>query len=207
VTLAPRIYLASRSPRRRELLAQIGVDFELVSASVDESVRPGENPADFVNRLALAKAAAGIAALDGQPAWPVLAADTDVVVDGEILGKPASQEECLEMLAKLSDRAHEVYSGVAVSDGQRALFALSISRVHMRAITPGEAQAYWLTGEPADKAGAYGIQGHGAMFIRHLEGSYSGVMGLPLFETAALLQNFGIDCLAAAAADEERTHS
>lgn len=201
---APSIYLASRSPRRRELLAQIGVGFELVAAAVDESVRAGERPADFVTRLALAKAAAGVSALDGRPARPVLAADTDVVVDGRILGKPASREECLDILDLLSGRVHEVYSAVAVSDGQRSESALSISRVHMRVITPAEAEAYWATGEPADKAGAYGIQGHGAVFVRHLEGSYSGVMGLPLFETAALLQNFNIDCLAAVAGNERR---
>ncbi len=201
---AVQIYLASRSPRRQELLAQIGVAFELVAAEVDETWEDGESPAAYVKRLALAKAAAGVAALDGRPAHPVLAADTDVVVDGRVLGKPAGLAECASMLAALSGRVHEVFSAVAVSDGARSVSAVNISRVHMRKIEVAEIEAYWATGEPADKAGAYAIQGRGAMFVRHLEGSYSGVMGLPLFETAALLGEFGLECLPASRLERKR---
>lgn len=189
---AAYIYLASRSPRRQQLLAQIGVQFELIATEVDETWVDDESAADFVTRLALAKAAAGVAALAGRPLRPVLAADTDVAVDGHILGKPGGPDECLQMLTLLSGRAHDVYSAVALSDGMRSLSMVSVSRVHMRKIDTREIEAYWATGEPADKAGAYGIQGRGAMFVHHLEGSYSGVMGLPLFETAQLLREFGV---------------
>ena len=189
----PQLCLASLSPRRRELLRQIGVTFSTVSVQVDETPLPGEKPEAFVLRLAQEKALAG-RKLPEAAGRPVLAADTAVVVDGRILGKPADRSEALTMLALLSGREHEVYTGVAlVNRGVHT--GLNVSRVRFRALSPSEAAAYWDTGEPADKAGAYGIQGLGAVFVAELLGSYSGVMGLPLFETAQLLRACGIDFL------------
>lgn len=192
--MAPQIYLASRSPRRQELLRQVGVRFELATAGVDERRKPGQSPTDYAIEMALAKARA---AAQGAPRdLPVLGADTDVVIDDEILGKPRDRADALAMLARLSGRAHEVYSSVAVVQGGRAETALSVTRVAFGPITPERAAAYWDSGEPADKAGAYAIQGFGAQFVKHIEGSYSGVMGLPLYETCALLQKFGVPLLA-----------
>jgi septum formation protein len=187
----PQIALASRSPRRRELLAQIGVRHRVVDVDVDESVLCAEVPAEYVLRLALAKARAGH---DLDPALPVLGADTAVVVDGAILGKPGDRGEALAMLERLSAREHRVLTAVALV-GEREATRLSVSHVRFRAVQPDEAAAYWATGEPADKAGAYAIQGLGALFVESLSGSYSGVMGLPLFETAELLRHAGIDLL------------
>lgn len=186
----PVIYLASRSPRRAELLRQVGVVFELIELDVDESVEPGEQAADYVRRVAEEKAWAGIGVRER--ALPILGADTAVVVDGDILGKPSGREEALGMLARLSGRTHRVLSSVAVADGDSCHVALNETRVTFRSLAPAEAAAYWATGEPADKAGAYGIQGMGAIFVERIEGSYSGVMGLPLFETARLLERYGI---------------
>lgn len=187
------IYLASASPRRRELLAQIGVAFEVVSAEVDERLLPGEAPEVYVSRLALAKAQAAHAQHGDRP---VLGADTTVVIDDTILGKPSGRAEGVAMLARLSGRSHHVYTGVAVisPDGEAAT-RLSVSTVSFRPLTSAEIEAYWASGEPADKAGGYAVQGKGAMFIERLEGSYSGVMGLPLFETAELLRGCGISPL------------
>ena len=189
--MAPQLYLASRSPRRQELLRQLGVRFEVVSGDVPEAPQPGRSAAEHAVALALAKAKAGAAKARGTT--PVLGADTDVVIDGEILGKPAGRADALRMLARLANRTHEVYSGVAVVQGARAETALSVSRVTFGEITPADAAAYWDSGEPADKAGAYAIQGLGARFVKNLEGSYSGVVGLPLYETCDLLQRFGIE--------------
>lgn len=186
----PVIYLASRSPRRAELLRQVGVVFELIELDVDESVEPGEQAADYVRRVAEEKAWAGIGVRERD--LPILGADTAVVVDGDILGKPSGREEALGMLARLSGRTHRVLSSVAVADGDTCHVALNETRVTFRSLAPAEAAAYWATGEPADKAGAYGIQGMGAIFVQRIEGSYSGVMGLPLFETARLLERYGI---------------
>jgi len=188
--VGPQIYLASRSSRRQELLRQVGVRFETLPADVPERRHPGQAPADYALAMALAKAQAARAAAP-QP-LPVLGADTDVVIDGEILGKPAGRDEALAMLARLSDRTHEVFSGVAVVLDGRAEAALSVTQVTFGAITPAQARAYWDTGEPADKAGAYAIQGFGAQFVREIHGSYSGVVGLPLYETLDLLQRFGV---------------
>ncbi|HUS25357.1 MAG TPA: nucleoside triphosphate pyrophosphatase [Candidatus Binatia bacterium] len=184
------IYLASASPRRRELLQQAGVRFEVIAAGVDESRAPHRTPAQHALALAEAKARAGAAAAP-QP-WPVLGADTDVVVDGEILGKPADRAHALALLARLSDRTHEVLSAVAVLSAGRIATALSVTRVTFGPVTADDAAAYWDTGEPRDKAGAYGIQGLGARFVKHIEGSYSGVMGLPLYETCELLRGAGV---------------
>ncbi len=191
--MQPQLYLASRSPRRSELLSQIGVTHEVVTVDVDESPLAGESPADYVVRLALEKAAAGRAATQHSP-QPVLAADTAVVVDGEILGKPADRADAVTMLTRLSGRSHEVLTGIALA-GKELKSRLSVSQVTFRPITVAEADAYWLSGEPADKAGGYAIQGLGAVFVSHLEGSFSGVVGLPLFTTAELLRGAGIKLL------------
>ena len=189
----PQLYLASSSPRRRSLLQQIGVHFVPVEVEIPEIRRRGEGPGEFVTRMALEKARAGRKYL-GFPRQPVLGADTVLVLDGEVLGKPRDRKHGLELLRRLSGRSHEVLSGVALV-GEREQFRLQTSRVTCREISRAERIAYWSTGEPADKAGAYGIQGVGAIFIAHLEGSYSGVMGLPLFETTELLAAFGISIL------------
>ena len=185
------IYLASASPRRRELLAQVGVRFRLLEVSVDESRREQEPPEDYVQRLALDKARAGQALISGETRRPVMGADTVVVLGDEVLGKPADRDEALTMLQRLSGREHRVLSGVAVIDRQEYV-TLNTSRVIFRELALSECEQYWLTGECHDKAGAYAIQGYAAVFVRELHGSYSGVMGLPLYETAQLLQQVGV---------------
>jgi septum formation protein len=189
------IVLASASPRRRELLAQMGVTFDVVVADLHEVPEAGESPLDYVRRIARAKADAVRARLDVGHALPVLGADTEVVLDGAILGKPASRAAGLTMLERLSGRSHEVLSAVALTDGARHAVRVSRSVVTFRATSAAERERYWASGEPADKAGGYAVQGRGAVFIERLEGSYSGVMGLPIFETAALLREFGVEVL------------
>ena len=189
------VYLASGSPRRRELLQQIGVSFRLIGTELDETPLPGEAPVGYVSRLAAAKADAGWQLsrdLGLAPNAPVLAADTAVVLDGKILGKPQDRNDAENMLLKLSGRAHQVLTAVAVRSAAGNEIKVSQSWVTFRAVDAAEAAAYWNTGEPRDKAGAYAIQGYAAIFIADLKGSYSGVMGLPLFETAALLNAAGI---------------
>lgn len=186
----PLVYLASASPRRRELLQQLGVACVVRPADVDESSRIGESPAEYVRRVAVDKARA-VAASGAEPAALVLAADTAVVHAGNIFGKPADRADALRMLTCLSDSVHEVYSGVALLSGGECRDAVNRSEVWFRPISEAEAAAYWDTGEPADKAGAYAIQGLGAVFVESLQGSYSAVMGLPLYETARLLEAFG----------------
>lgn len=186
------LYLASASPRRAELLAQVGVPFQLRCRPVDESVLPGESPEAYVERLARAKALAageGLAAGDC-----VLGADTTVVQGGRILGKPADRDEALAMLAALSGAEHRVLTAVAVADGTRCLSTVVATRVWFRPLSATERAAYWDTGEPCDKAGGYGIQGLGAVFVSRIEGSYSAVVGLPLCETVELLRAFGLSC-------------
>ncbi|MEP7312178.1 MAG: nucleoside triphosphate pyrophosphatase [Pseudomonadota bacterium] len=187
---SPLLLLASASPRRSALLAQIGLPHRVHATEVDESPLPAEAPESLVARLALAKTRAGVAAAGG---LPVLGADTIVVLDGRVLNKPRDAAEAAEMLMSLGGRTHAVLSAVALQDAGGAIrTALASSRVTLRAIAPVEALRYWDSGEPRDKAGGYAIQGYGAVFIRELTGSYSGVMGLPLFETAALLREAGI---------------
>lgn len=187
----PFIYLASRSPRRHRLLGQLGVNFKSVDVDVDESSRRGEAPDDYVCRLSLEKAKLGWTALAEKDRAPVLGADTVVVIDGEILGKPADAKAAENMLARLSGHTHEVLTAVTLtSDKQRT--RLNRSLVTLRSLSSSERAAYCATGEPLDKAGAYAIQGLGAVFVQKLEGSYSGVMGLPLYETAELLSKVGI---------------
>ena len=188
------LYLASGSPRRRELLTQIGVPFTAVSADIDETPLAHETPSAYVERLARGKAEAGRRALHADVDGCVLGADTAVVLDGRILGKPLDQAEAMTMLLSLSGREHEVLTAIAVLDGQRCESRVVSSRVRFRSITEQEAAAYWASGEPRDKAGGYGIQGLGAVFVAGLEGSYSAVVGLPLCETAELLGHFGIPC-------------
>jgi septum formation protein len=188
------LYLASGSPRRRELLTQIGVAFSTLAAPIDESVLPGEPAERYVERLALAKATAGLATLSQPADAVVLGADTAVVVDGQILGKPTDQADALAMLQLLSNREHQVLTAVALANGQRSEVRLVSSDVRFRAISPTEAHTYWASGEPQDKAGGYAIQGLAAVFVSGMRGSYSAVVGLPLCETAALLAEFGIPC-------------
>jgi septum formation protein len=185
------VYLASGSPRRRELLQQIGVPFRVVGAAVDEAVLPAEAPAAYVARLAAAKADAGWERSRDADA-PVLAADTAVVLDGRILGKPSDRRDAAEMLQQLSGRTHEVLTAIALRTAGGMQSRISRSEVTFRRITGEEVQAYWETGEASDKAGAYAIQGRAAVFVADLRGSYSGVMGLPLFETAELLGAAGV---------------
>ncbi|HVA55864.1 MAG TPA: Maf family protein [Gammaproteobacteria bacterium] len=189
------IYLASQSPRRAELLRQLGVRFQVVKAHVDETPRSGEEPGTCARRLAEAKIEAALDSLGSGIVQPILAADTLVAIDGTILGKPADQSEGLAMLARLSGLSHQVLSAITLWHDGVMHTALSVSAVKFRAITAEEAVNYWQTSEPKDKAGGYAIQGRGALFIERLEGSYSGVMGLPLFETAALLRAAGIRIL------------
>ncbi len=188
----PLIHLASRSPRRQALLEQLGVPFRIVDQDVQELPEPGESPEVFVIRLALEKARAGHARLGGELV-PVLGADTVVVLDDEALGKPDSRASALAMLERLSGGSHRVLTGVALVDGEREATRLSLSTVAFRDIGERERERYWESGEPADKAGGYAIQGRGGAFVEHLDGSYSGALGLPLFEVDDLLGEFGID--------------
>ena len=191
------VYLASGSPRRRELLQQIGVSFRVVGMAVDEAVWPDETPLAYVTRLAAAKADAGWERSRDAHRVPVLAADTAVVLDGKILGKPADRQDAEDMLGQLSGRTHEVLTAIALRTASGFQTRVSRSEVTFRSITAAEAGAYWETAEPSDKAGGYAIQGRGAIFITDLRGSYSGVMGLPLFETAELLRDAGFVLLGA----------
>ena len=190
------IRLASCSPRRRELLAHLGVAFRPLDVDVDETPRAGEAPDALVRRLAVAKAEAGLALAGAGAEDCVLGADTVVVLGDEVLGKPDDAEHALEMLARLSGRRHRVLSAVALGTPGGTRSRMSESRVTFRSLTPAERAAYVATGEPLDKAGAYGIQGGAAAFVTRLEGSYTGVVGLPLFETAALLREAGVPLFA-----------
>lgn len=184
------LILASASPRRTEILQQIGVRHQIKPADIDESSRAQESPVDYVQRMALEKAKHIIAL--SSDTIPVLGADTCVVCDGKIFGKPANKNQSLEMLTALSGRSHQVLTAVAVGNTQRCLLSMSKTEVIFRQITMQECLSYWATGEPKDKAGSYAIQGYGAVFIESIKGSYSGVVGLPIEETSALLQTFGV---------------
>lgn len=184
------LILASTSPRRRELLGRFGLPFEVLAVEVEERPRSGEAAKDYVRRVASDKSAQGQTLAPADAA--VLAADTEVVLDGQIFGKPQGPEHAREMLGRLSGRTHEVLSAVSLRRGDRHWEALSVSRVRFRDIGLEEIDAYWASGEPADKAGAYAIQGRGELFVAELRGSFSGVMGLPLLETAGLLQHLGL---------------
>lgn len=200
----PLLYLASHSPRRRELLRQINVRFETLllrsdrmrGSDVEEIPREGETPTDYVNRITLEKARVGAVRARERGLAPgvVLAADTEVVVDGEALGKPRDAAAAAQMLMRLSGRSHEVLSAVAVATSETLIdIRLTRSVVTLKTLEPVELRRYVSSGEPLDKAGAYAIQGLGALFVARLEGSYSAVMGLPLYETADLLRSNGFD--------------
>jgi septum formation protein len=200
--LDKKIYLASKSPRRRELLRQVGVDFELLmlrgdparGVDVTEDVRPGEPAHEYVVRVALEKGAFAWRLLQQrrQSPRPVLTADTTVTVDDEILGKPADAREAAAMLERLSGRTHQVLTTVAVHYVDMAEHITQVSNVRFAKLSPQTIRAYCATPEPFDKAGGYGIQGLAALFVEHIEGSHSGIMGLPLFETAILLRKAGV---------------
>ena len=186
----PKLYLASTSPRRRDILAALGIPFEVISVATDESPIDGESPQAMVLRLAAAKAAA---ASKGEY---ILGADTVVVLGERILGKPCDADDAVAMLLALSGREHQVFTGVALKTPQGCTAVVSATVVRFREIRRDEAQRYWQSGEPRDKAGAYGIQGLGGVFVEAIDGSYSGVMGLPVFETVELLNAAGIDVFA-----------
>ena len=190
MSAAPQLLLASASPRRAELLRQLGLQFTICPADIIEAVAPGETAAAYAQRIAREKAQAGWDASDQR--LPVLGADTDVVLDGRVLGKPRDGDDAQAMLLALADRSHEVYSAVALVDARGVRVALSVTTVSFGPISAAQARAYWASGEPQGKAGAYAIQGFGAMFVREIRGSYSGVVGLPLYETCALLEQSGI---------------
>ena len=197
----PRIYLASRSPRRRELLTQIGIRFDLLlfravpreDAEVNEDWLPGETPEAYVVRVARIKAAFGTGLLASRKVVPrpVLAADTTLDLDGEIIGKPKDEADAAAILARLSGRSHRVLTAIAMARDERIEHRLSISDVRFRPLGEAEIRRYVQSGEPMDKAGAYGIQGRAAMFVEDIKGSHSGIVGLPLCETALLLKEFG----------------
>jgi len=185
----PVLRLASASPRRRQLLQLIGVPHVVTPADIDETPRDGEAPQPYVVRLAREKAGA---IWDRHDDLPVLAADTTVVIDGEIMGKPESLEDAQRMLEKLSGRTHEVHTGLALRNRDGTSAMCSTTRVTFDVISAGQARDYWRSGEPQGKAGAYAIQGLGAVFVKEISGSYTGVMGLPLYETAEMLRLAGI---------------
>jgi len=198
--IQPRIYLASQSPRRRELLKQIGINFEMLlmrsdprrNLDVDETPHTDEQPENYVRRVSQAKAEAGyeVLKLRSLPQFPVLAADTTVTLDGKIFGKPDSADQAAAMLRQLSGREHQVFSAVAIALEKHVEVALSTSTVRFVTLSEERIRRYLLTREYTDKAGGYSIQGQAGAFIEYLSGSYSGVMGLPLFETVQLLQRF-----------------
>jgi septum formation protein len=184
--------LASGSSRRRELLEQIGARFDCQPMDVDESLLPNEAAADYVTRLAVAKARAARDLLSQTNKLPVMGSDTTVVIDDRILAKPDNAEEGVDMLLSLAGRSHRVLTAVALISGRTEAVRLSNTQVWFCPLSRDQAQRYWQTGEPADKAGGYGIQGYGAVFVEKIEGSYSGVVGLPLAETRELLELFDI---------------
>ena len=188
--MSVQLYLASRSPRRAEFLAALGLRHAVIAADVPEQPRPGQSPLDYALETAIAKARAG-AAMARLPI-PVLGADTDVAIDGEILGKPRDAADAVAMLMRLAGRSHQVVSAVAVAHGQRLETIWTITEVIFGDIDEADARAYAASGEPLDKAGAYGIQGHAARWVRGISGSYTGVVGLPLYETAELLGRFDV---------------
>jgi septum formation protein len=188
--MTAQIILASASPRRKELLNQIRVTYAVSPVDLDETPKPNEAPLSYVQRLAAEKSAACVAQIGSDT--PVLAADTTVVLDNRIMGKPKDQDDALSMLARLSGRTHQVYTAISLRGHQHDQ-AVSITQVTFRDLTPSEMLAYWASGEPVDKAGSYAIQGLGGIFVKSITGSFSGVVGLPLFETADLLAKQGIE--------------
>lgn len=193
------LHLASKSPRRRELLARLDVPFQVLEVDIPEARGPGEAPETYVARVAAEKAGAGLARLGGEPGAIVIGADTEVVLGDDVFGKPADEADAAAMLARLSGRVHQVLSAVAVRSAGRCLQALSVSEVEFAPLSQARIDAYVAGGESMGKAGGYAIQGGAEAFVPRLCGSYSGVMGLPLFETARLLRGLGIEALPAVA--------
>ncbi len=185
------IYLASQSPRRRELLTQLNISFEVLSVDVEEQHQSGESPAQYVERLACEKARAGVAVAKTE--HPVLGSDTIVVLDGAILEKPKDKHDAVRMLRSLSNNKHQVMTAIALADNSRCLVERVTTEVTFRALSDAEIEAYWDSGEPADKAGAYGIQGIAGKFVSNINGSYSAVVGLPLMETDQLIKKYKTD--------------
>lgn len=190
------LYLASRSPRRRELLARLGLDPRLLDIDIPEVRQPGEPAFDYVRRVSREKAGAGLLEVMAVSGALVLAADTEVVLDDEVFGKPVDAADAAAMLGRLSGRTHQVISIVWLVSAEREAQAASISEVTFSALTPAQLDGYVATGEWQGKAGAYAIQGRAEAFVTRLDGSFSGVMGLPVYDTARLLADFGIDVFA-----------
>ena len=191
-----KLILASQSPRRRELLARMGLDFTVISPRIDEDSFTDPDPAALVRTLSREKA---LAVAEGQdPETLVIAADTVVVLDGQALGKPGDEAEAIAMLSALSGRSHEVYTGVTVCQGDRAVSEAECTQVTFRSLTQEEIRHYVATGEPMDKAGAYGIQGFGSLLVEGIRGDYFNVVGLPVCRLGRMLAAFGVDCLALA---------
>lgn len=189
-----KLYLASTSPRRRELLGQIGVQLSTLAVNVDETPYRNECAEDYVNRLSKLKAAAGwsLVESEGLPPLPILGSDTSVVLGGQILGKPEDENQCVETLLALSGRTHQVMTSVTLQRANKVLTECSVTDVTFRVLSKAEVLRYWRTGEPQDKAGGYGIQGYGAVFVENISGSYSGVVGLPIEKTVVLLNQFNV---------------
>jgi septum formation protein len=183
-----KVILASQSPRRLELLQQIGIQAEVCPAHIDETPLSDETPEDYVNRLARNKAEA---VAEKRSDSLVIGSDTSVVIDNKILGKPESRDHFFSMFKRLSGAKHQVMTAVAITDGQLTRSEVVITQVSFYPISEGEIERYWLSGEPQDKAGGYGIQGLGAMFVKEIQGSYSAVVGLPIAETGKILEKFG----------------
>ncbi len=192
----PQLYLASQSPRRSELLSRIKINFIKLNVNIVELRNANETPTAFVQRVAAEKAQAGWQCAERTHDLPVLGADTIVVINDQVLGKPNNRAEGIAMLQQLAGCTHQVLSAVTLVQGNRIATRLAVSQVTFCALNAKEITAYWDSGEAHDKAGAYAVQGIAAVFVKHLVGSYSGVMGLPLFETAQLLQEFGVTLLA-----------
>lgn len=195
----PELILASSSPRRAQLLSQVGLDYQVVIPDVDEAVHENELPLDYVARMSRQKAGSVAALFENQKTALsdkiVLAADTVVVIDGDILGKPKDKSDAITMLQRLSGTTHQVVTSVSVQCQSKVETTLVETNVQFRTLSHEECTRYWMTGEPKDKAGAYGIQGLASIFVEKLSGSYSNVVGLPLTETLALLMKFGVECL------------
>ncbi|GBU10021.1 septum formation inhibitor [Gammaproteobacteria bacterium] len=189
-----QLFLGSSSPRRKTLLAQLGLDFRIHASSINERILNGEKPMSYVKRMAAWKALTAFKEINEADAL-IISADTSVIIDNRILGKPLDFEDFLQTMKILAGRTHQVYTAVCITDGKNKEDVVSISDVSFKELELSEIKAYWDCGEPLDKAGGYGIQGLGSLFISQITGSYSGIMGLPLYETAAMLKKFGINPL------------
>jgi len=187
-----QLILASKSPRRKQLLSQLGFQFECLSADIDESVLAGESAEEYVKRVAIEKAQVVASKLEFSNSVVVLGSDTSVVIDGEILGKPSDKTDFIRMFTMLSGKRHQVITGIAIVQSNKVSARIVTTDVYFKSLTEQEIENYWLSKEPVDKAGGYGIQGVGAQFVEKIDGCYFSVVGLPLFETTQLLNEFGL---------------